>query len=123
MLRYSNRPLYGFVDDSVKFYAKSSTNVSSSEVEGFFQVLRTLLERLRNEAAEGGSLRKFAVDNTSTPAFSYGTVFGSVVKPNCDIRYDVSPFYDSEKVAPLPSSPPISPPSPPISPSSPPTRC
>ncbi|KAK9949607.1 hypothetical protein M0R45_005124 [Rubus argutus] len=153
MLRYSNRPLYGFVDDSVKFYAKSLTNVSSSEVEGFFQVLRTLLERLRNEAAEGGSLRKFAVDNTSTQAFryiyalsqctpdlskdncssclvgafvdinySYGSVAGSVVKPNCDIRYDVSPFYDSEKVAPLPSSPPISPPSPPISPSSPPSR-
>ncbi|KAK9904436.1 hypothetical protein M0R45_000661 [Rubus argutus] len=43
--------------------------------------------------------------------FSSGTDGGNIVKPSCNIRYEVSPFYDPENVSPLPSSPPISPPS------------
>lgn len=36
---------------------------------------------------------------------------GKVVKPNCNVRYEISRFYDPTTVAPLPSSPPSPPPS------------
>jgi hypothetical protein len=40
-----------------------------SDVEGFNQVLRPLLDTLRNNAASGSSTRKFAVGSTATPDF------------------------------------------------------
>ncbi|PRQ48799.1 putative protein kinase RLK-Pelle-DLSV family [Rosa chinensis] len=66
MLRYSNRSLYGLMEDSPLFYIVSPRNVASSEVEGFFEELWKLIQRLSSEATAGGSLRKFAVNNTTT---------------------------------------------------------
>ncbi|KAM5577307.1 hypothetical protein ABKV19_007917 [Rosa sericea] len=69
MLRYSNRSLYGLMEDSPPFYLVSPRNVASSEVEGFFEELWKLIRRLSIEAAAGGSLRKFAVNSTTTSYF------------------------------------------------------
>ncbi|XP_062006996.1 cysteine-rich receptor-like protein kinase 29 isoform X2 [Rosa rugosa] len=143
MLRYSNRSLYGLMEDYPPFTFVSTRNLSSSEVEKFFEDLGNLFRRLSSEAAAGGSLRKFAANNTTSgfktiyalaqctpdlseelctdclagaygdiPTNSYGKDGARIVKPSCNIRYEISPFYDLENVAPLPSSPPISAPSP-----------
>ncbi|PRQ48782.1 putative protein kinase RLK-Pelle-DLSV family [Rosa chinensis] len=143
MLRYSNRSLYGLMEDLPAFYFVSPRNLSSSEVEKFFEDLGILFQRLSSEAAAGGSLRKFAANNTTSgfktiyalaqctpdlseelctdclagaygdiPTNSYGKDGARIVKPSCNIQYEISPFYDPENVAPLPSSPPISSPSP-----------
>ncbi|PRQ48790.1 putative Gnk2-like domain, protein kinase [Rosa chinensis] len=69
MLRYSNRSLYGLTEDSPPFYLVSPRNIASSEVEGFFEELWKLIQRLSSEAAAGGSLRKFAVNSTTTSDF------------------------------------------------------
>ncbi|PQQ17485.1 cysteine-rich receptor-like protein kinase 29 [Prunus yedoensis var. nudiflora] len=44
-------------------------NLSSSDVDGFFQEMRKLLKDLNGQAAANGSLRKFAVGNTVAPNF------------------------------------------------------
>ncbi|KAM5588568.1 cysteine-rich receptor-like protein kinase 29 [Rosa sericea] len=69
MLRYSNRSIYGMTETRPAFYLWNVQNVSASSLDGFNQELRKLLERLKSEAATGGSLRKFAIGNTSSPGF------------------------------------------------------
>ncbi|XP_070670813.1 cysteine-rich receptor-like protein kinase 26 isoform X2 [Malus domestica] len=69
MLRYSNRSIYGVMEISPHFYLWNTKNILSSRQDGFYQDLRTVLYSIRSEAAAGGSLRKFAFGNTSTPTF------------------------------------------------------
>ncbi|KAF3450457.1 hypothetical protein FNV43_RR06540 [Rhamnella rubrinervis] len=68
MLRYSNRSIFGVKEDSPRYWLWNVQNVSSN-VDGFKQVLMTLLVDLKNKAAAGGSLRKFATGNETAPNF------------------------------------------------------
>ncbi|KAF2306689.1 hypothetical protein GH714_020473 [Hevea brasiliensis] len=63
MLRFSNKSIFGVVEESPKYYMWSPNNVSSSELNQFNQVLQALLITLRSEAASGDSTRKFAIGN------------------------------------------------------------
>ncbi|CAN6690010.1 unnamed protein product [Malus baccata var. baccata] len=67
MLRYSNRSFYGVMETSPSFYVQNSNNISSSGLDGFNQELRKVVDRIRSEAAAGGSLRKSAFGNASVP--------------------------------------------------------
>ncbi|KAB2637524.1 cysteine-rich receptor-like protein kinase 29 [Pyrus ussuriensis x Pyrus communis] len=73
MLRYSNRSIYGVMETEPSRYYWNINNISSSDLDGFNQELRKLLDSIRSEAAAGGSLRKFAFGNTSAPSFQ--TIF------------------------------------------------
>ncbi|KAM1154582.1 hypothetical protein FF1_036898 [Malus domestica] len=73
MLRYSNRSIYGVMETEPSPFYWNVNNISSSELDGFNQELRKLLDSIRREAAAGGSLRKFASGNTSGPTFQ--TIF------------------------------------------------
>ncbi|KAG2688136.1 hypothetical protein I3760_09G080500 [Carya illinoinensis] len=66
-VRYSNRSIFGVMEEQpmIAFY-----NVrNASDVEGFSNVLRLLLDRLRNSAALGNSTRKFALGSEAAPDF------------------------------------------------------
>ncbi|CAL8163999.1 unnamed protein product [Prunus armeniaca] len=138
MLRYANRSIYRAMEAAPVFWLWNSQNVSSSDVDGFFQELRRLLEDLSRQAAANSSLRKFAVGTSTAPNFQtiYGLAQctpdlaeqacsdclvgaledipkccegkqgGRVVKPSCNVRYEISRFYNPTTVPPLPSSPP-----------------
>ncbi|CAB4314113.1 unnamed protein product [Prunus armeniaca] len=138
MLRYANRSIYRAMEAAPAFWLWNSQNVSSSDVDGFFQELRRLLEDLSGQAAANSSLRKFAVGTATAPNFQtiYGLAQctpdlaeqacsdclvgaledipkccegkqgGRVVKPSCNVRYEISRFYNPTTVPPLPSSPP-----------------
>ncbi|KAA8519984.1 hypothetical protein F0562_014240 [Nyssa sinensis] len=77
MLRYSNQSFLGTMDTSPAFYMWNTDNIS--DVFQFNQDLRSLLDGLRGRAGSGGSLRKFATDNTSyTTATGLRTIYGLV---------------------------------------------
>ncbi|KAF9672191.1 hypothetical protein SADUNF_Sadunf11G0015000 [Salix dunnii] len=63
MIRYSNRSIFGVVDDQRYFYMRNSNNVLDETV--FNQAFQTLFARLRAKAASGNSLKKFASGNQS----------------------------------------------------------
>ncbi|RXH92021.1 hypothetical protein DVH24_021044 [Malus domestica] len=76
MLRYSNRSIYGRKEISPAYYAWNPSNVSTG-LDAFNQEVSTLLNGLRQKAATGGDLRKFATANTSIPSSNlkiYGLV-------------------------------------------------
>ncbi|VVA40563.1 PREDICTED: cysteine-rich [Prunus dulcis] len=73
MLRYANRSIYGAMETFPPLMWYNVQNVSS-DVDGFFQELRTLLEDLRDQAAGNGSLRKFAAGTATAPNFK--TIYG-----------------------------------------------
>ncbi|GLT65403.1 hypothetical protein SLA2020_378390 [Shorea laevis] len=50
---------------------------NASDVEGFNQVLRSLLDRLRNRAASGNSTRKFAAGSEAVPG-GFQTIYSLV---------------------------------------------
>lgn len=68
MLRYSNQPVIGTKELDPEFYIMSDQNVSSN-VDGFNHELSSLLGSLRKTAASGGSLRKYATGDATTPGF------------------------------------------------------
>lgn len=74
MLRYSNRSLAGRASGDI-FRMWNPNNVTS-EADGFFKTLQTLLNGLKNRAASGGPLRKYAAANTTAPGFA--TVYALV---------------------------------------------
>ncbi|KAG6717316.1 hypothetical protein I3842_04G092700 [Carya illinoinensis] len=66
-VRYSNRSIFGVMEENpmLAFY-----NVqNASNVEAFNNVLRPLLDRLRNSTARGSSTRKFALKSEPAPDF------------------------------------------------------
>ncbi|KAG6392301.1 hypothetical protein SASPL_146516 [Salvia splendens] len=67
MVRYSNASFYGEMETSPMWYLWNPYN--TTDPERFVEVLRGLLDRLRNNAADGGTLRKVAAGNESGPAF------------------------------------------------------
>ncbi|CAL5400735.1 unnamed protein product [Camellia sinensis] len=69
---YSNQTIAGgtLQDDPAAVW--NPENVSN--VAGFNQALKPLLEKLRSQAAQGGSLRKFATGMTSADTFL--TIYG-----------------------------------------------
>ncbi|GLT65399.1 hypothetical protein SLA2020_378350 [Shorea laevis] len=67
MLRYSNRAIFGVMESQPIRAFYNTGNVS--DVEGFNQVLRPLLDKLRNRAASGNSTRKFAAESAAAPDF------------------------------------------------------
>ncbi|KAL3741949.1 hypothetical protein ACJRO7_017430 [Eucalyptus globulus] len=87
MLRYSNRSIFRTTDDSPSLYMWNRNNVTNN-VDQFNQVLRNLIDSLRERAASGNSTRKFAVGNATTPNFL--SLFGLVQctpdlsQPQCD---------------------------------------
>ncbi|KAG6657471.1 putative receptor-like protein kinase At4g00960 isoform X2 [Carya illinoinensis] len=139
-VRYSNRSIFGVMEEQpmIAFY-----NVrNASDVEGFSNVLRPLLDRLRNSAALGNSTRKFALGSEAAPDFQtiYSLVqctpdLNSLDCNNCLLRLSeyTSSCCNAQKVGgvfvtpscylryekygfydPAAESPPPSPPPPPI---------
>ena len=67
MLRYSNRSIFGVLEaDPTNWLWYANYNVTSN-VDAFNQMRMTLFRDLRNKAAAGGSLRKFATGNETAP--------------------------------------------------------
>ncbi|KAB5534153.1 hypothetical protein DKX38_017239 [Salix brachista] len=98
MIRYSNRSMFGVVDDYYYFNNVKGTNVL--DVTLFNQALQTLFSRLIPRAASGNSFKKFASGNQSagvetvyatvqcTPDLSEEQCSGCLIKlfrniPNC----------------------------------------
>ncbi|KAG6641676.1 cysteine-rich receptor-like protein kinase 26 [Carya illinoinensis] len=70
MLRYSNRSILGGIETSPNFTMWGINNVSANYADQFFDVVRSLLERLiRSRAAARYSLRKFASGNATVSNF------------------------------------------------------
>ncbi|XP_059436939.1 cysteine-rich receptor-like protein kinase 44 [Corylus avellana] len=124
MVRYSNKLIFGVMEDSPLSAYYNTKNVS--DVEGFNKVLKPLLDRLRIRAASGSSTRKFAVGSAAAPDFETihallmctpdldelecsnclrkaaeyipkccdGKQGGRYIAPSCDLRYEVYSFYD-----------------------------
>lgn len=123
-LHYANRSMYGVLDINPGFFQYKSENRSLPNYE-FQQVLATLFERLRKEAAQGGSLLKFASGNANltesnqtnyalaqcTPDLSLldcrnclfeafiniepRSVTGMGYYPSCNFRFEVYKFFDA----------------------------
>ena len=122
MLRYSNRSIFGVMEDRPLSYLNNRNSVT--DVDQFNKALLTLVRRLRSTAASGNSLRKFA---TGTEIAGFRTLFGLVqctpdlskqlcdyclaeafrviavccggkqgaiiITPSCNIRFEVYPFF------------------------------
>lgn len=84
MLRYSNATIYGVLESDIMWYWWNRENATSPEK--FEEDVSGLLERLRNEAASGGSLRKVAAANVTGPDFQ--TIF-ALVQCTPDLSKDV----------------------------------
>ncbi|KAF9672467.1 hypothetical protein SADUNF_Sadunf11G0044700 [Salix dunnii] len=126
MIRYSNRSMFGVVDDHYYFYKWKGQNVL--DVTLFNQALQTLLDRLRARAASGNSFKKFASGNQSagvetvyatvqcTPDLSEGQCSGCLhllfrmisnccegkigarlTYPSCNLRWDIVNFFNGKK--------------------------
>jgi hypothetical protein len=76
MFHYSNRFIFGVVDTAHVLLMPNAINVSADYVDQFNDDVRSLLERLRRQAAAGGPLRKFAVGNATAP--NSQTLYGLV---------------------------------------------
>ncbi|KAJ6893261.1 cysteine-rich receptor-like protein kinase 10 [Populus alba x Populus x berolinensis] len=63
MIRYSNRSIFGVVNEQPSIYRANRKNVL--DVTLFNQALQTLFSRLQAKAASGNSLKKFATGNQS----------------------------------------------------------
>nr|XP_043624450.1 putative receptor-like protein kinase At4g00960 [Erigeron canadensis] len=68
LVKYSNQPI--LQQTRFKFYVYLANNQNSSDISRFNDALRPLLTDLREKAANGGPLLKFATGNTSGPGFS-----------------------------------------------------
>ncbi|KAJ9566140.1 hypothetical protein OSB04_002106 [Centaurea solstitialis] len=71
-LRYSNRSTG--IETGISVYSWNSRNVSDSSYEQWNQTVLVLLVRLRQEAAGGDQLRKYASGNMTAPGLS--TIYG-----------------------------------------------
>ncbi|KAJ6333382.1 hypothetical protein OIU77_009284, partial [Salix suchowensis] len=122
LIRYSNSPIFGVVDDQYFFDEENEQNVL--DVTLFNQALQTLFARLRARAASGNSLKKFASGNQSagvetlyatvqcTPDLLEGQCYGCLLdlyrhipnccdgsigarltNPSCNLRWDIVKFF------------------------------
>ncbi|KAL9355652.1 hypothetical protein Peur_053622 [Populus x canadensis] len=123
MLRYSNRSIFGVMEDRPPSHLYNRYNIT--DVDQFNRALLTLARRLRSTAASGNSLRKFATgteliagfrtlfglvqctpdlskqqcDNCLAGAFQEiavccgGKQGAIIITPSCNIRFEVYPFF------------------------------
>ncbi|KAI3453381.1 hypothetical protein Pfo_010044 [Paulownia fortunei] len=126
MLRYSSESIHGTLSTLPGIIWRNTENVTNPE--RFEENLRTLLDKLRGEAAYGGPLRKVAAGNGTAPRFQ--TIYAMVqctpdlssedcsncliksadelipgccdgargvriLTPNCNIRFELYPFFNS----------------------------
>ncbi|KAI7999222.1 Cysteine-rich receptor-like protein kinase 26, partial [Camellia lanceoleosa] len=68
MLRFSNNTIIGIMSDSPQ-EPLCNSNKYASNMDQYNQVLRSLLDDIRKQAAAGGPLRKLAAGNTTGPDF------------------------------------------------------
>ncbi|XP_061979077.1 cysteine-rich receptor-like protein kinase 10 isoform X2 [Populus nigra] len=118
MLRYSNRSIFGVMEDRPLSHFNNRDSVT--DVDQFNQVLLTLVRRLRSTAASGNSLRKFATGTELIAGFVCcgGKQGAIIITPSCNIRFEVYPFFGDTPAtlqSPTPPSPkaPSAPPPPP----------
>ena len=69
MSRYSNSSIFGIMETYPGFYIWDLGNVSTNYVAQFNDDLNILLNNLTNEAAAGGSLRKYAAGSVIATDF------------------------------------------------------
>ncbi|KAM4101971.1 hypothetical protein ACB094_05G187000 [Castanea mollissima] len=69
MLRYSNSSILGIMETLPGYHLWNTENVSANYVAQFNDDLNILLNNLTNEAAAGGSLRKYAAGSVITTDF------------------------------------------------------
>ncbi|CAK7350923.1 unnamed protein product [Dovyalis caffra] len=75
MLRYSNKSIFGVLEDSPIFFIWDQWYRKASDVNQFNQALQPLLGRLRDTAVSGNSHRKFAAGNVSA---GFDRIYGLV---------------------------------------------
>lgn len=124
ILRYTNRSIFGVMEEGPYFFVYSMNNVS--DVNGFNISRKTLLDKLRDEAAAGDSRYKYAVGDIAAPnsqkiyALAQCTPDlstqdcskcltkaidllpkccderqgGRIITPSCNFRYEIDLFYD-----------------------------
>ncbi|PWA42573.1 cysteine-rich receptor-like protein kinase 20 [Artemisia annua] len=87
LLRYSNEPMGYGVDDSF-WINTSTTTVSNSSYDQWKQTIANLLLELRQEAAAGGPLRKYAPGNVTAdglpPIYGYMQCSPDLLSTECD---------------------------------------
>ncbi|KAG6641565.1 hypothetical protein I3843_09G081200 [Carya illinoinensis] len=66
-VRYSNRSIFGVMEENPMLAIYNVQNISLTDPEGFTSVLRPLLDRLINSTALGSSTRKFALGSEDAP--------------------------------------------------------
>ncbi|KAK9062815.1 hypothetical protein SSX86_020005 [Deinandra increscens subsp. villosa] len=140
-LRYSNKTILGNTGEDDGVFLRNTQN--ASDPDGFSRATRLLLNELRDDAAAGGSLRKFASGNTTGPATINGLVQctpdlsgpkcsdcldkairgffvqfgghigGRILQTACNFRYEVYRFFNGSTL--VVSPPPISAATPPVS--------
>ncbi|CAL1397724.1 unnamed protein product [Linum trigynum] len=130
-IRYSNRPVYGSLEpDPPSLYLRNINN--ASDPARFDDALGTLLTRLRDSAAGGSSVRKFATGTQRqgfvtiyglvqcspdlsrqlcddclidlTNRLISGRIGGQIWQPSCHVGYEIFRFY-AEAESPQPSPP------------------
>ena len=69
MLRYSNSSIFGIMETNPGYHIWNLENVSANYVAQFNDDLNILLNNLTNEAAAGGSLRKYAAGSAIATDF------------------------------------------------------
>ncbi|GFQ05807.1 cysteine-rich receptor-like protein kinase 26, partial [Phtheirospermum japonicum] len=74
MVRYSNETIRGTLATSPGVLLRNTQSATSPDQ--FMAVVRSLLDNLRGQAADGGPLRKVAARNASAPDFQY--IYGLV---------------------------------------------
>ncbi|KAF3976268.1 hypothetical protein CMV_000542 [Castanea mollissima] len=100
MLRYSNRSIFSVVEEQPTKFLWNVLDIT--EPDRFLKLAQTTLSDLVPLAANASSGAKKclqeAISNVSTCCS--GKQGGRVMYPSCTIRYEVSPFYQIQAVAP-----------------------
>ncbi|XP_038883071.1 cysteine-rich receptor-like protein kinase 29 [Benincasa hispida] len=131
MLRFSSRPIFGAMEVEPQ-YVSWITNDFKTQRDMFKQNLRTLLDRLKDNASSGGSVRKYAAGDIFGEAFGRiyallqctpdlsklqcdacsDSAFKTIppcckvawryFSPSCNVRYQVSHFLEPSAELPPP---------------------
>jgi hypothetical protein len=139
MLRYSSRTIFSTMEDTPEFHWQNPEDSSDKGKVEFRQQLLSLLQNLTDEAAAGGSLRKFAVGHAPVPAQRFQAIYALVqctpdlshqdckyclsgtlqngwkdnswtigfriLRPSCNLWYEIYAFYDLTAETPPPPPP------------------
>ena len=142
MLRYSNRSIFGIRETQPAYYIWNNKNVTSVEqfnqvLRELMEELRSKAasgdsrRKFASNSTEGPSFQTVFAHVQCTPDLSElecndclvgaisdisqccsGRRRGRIFKPSCNLRFDLTPYYDPAAVAPSPLPPQASPPPP-----------